>query len=220
MGSGVAVLAVVVPLGPAAAGTGQGGAFQVTVADHQWQSYGCTQVPVSVVADVPEGLPWSLGLLGGPAGRSPAGRVAVSGAGSTTRTAQLRLCPSDSDGTWSLTATGQVFVFSTQFPVPLSVTRVGTTARIDRLRSRAGVLRVRGTVRTAGENPFAGRAAINVSVRASGRWRPLGVTAVRSDGRFTFVSARRVVDGQRVRIQYTGDPVTLPSVAELVYAAP
>ena len=199
--------AVLVVASPAHAGSGSSDGVTVTVNDLVWPGYACVTQPVTVNVDAGNLVGWLVAVQAGPTAGSRLDSVAFAGFGTESIGGGLLLCPADSDGPWTAKVTGRIGLSTVDFAVGFLVSKAVTAATIDVARRTPVGTRVRGEV-LAGS--WAGRGTVKVSGFEDGRWRVLGRTYARKDGRYRFVSPKRVA---RVYVEYLGDNATLASQA-------
>jgi hypothetical protein len=202
------VVWVLVMASPAHAGSGSSNGVTVTVEDVVWPGYDCVTHPLSVSVDAADHIGWVLAVQAGPTGRQRLDSTAFIGLGPSTARDSLLLCPADSTGPWTVNVSGRVgLTVQTNFAVGFNVSKAPTSTTLESARRTDVGTKVRGGV-TAGTWP--GRAGVRVNGRKNGRWVVLGHTYPRKDGRFRFVTPKRV---SRISVDYLGDDVTEPSQA-------
>lgn len=193
---------------PAHADEAGDGQISVSIADVTLTGYACTTTTVTVRAEVPQWAGWTAAVVAAPTGGSRQDAVAFAGRGPTTSTGTLLICPAGAQGQWTANVDTRVVLTRSSFVVGFSATRLTTRTDIVTARVKSASMRVKG--RVLADNAVRGRAALRVSGLRKGRWRVLGHTYVRENGRFRFVAPRTV---SRVHADYLGDAVTLPSQA-------
>lgn len=204
----VIVGSLVLAAAPAHADSGPDGQISVSIADVTLTGYACTTTAVTVRAEVAQWAGWTAAVVAAPTAGSRQDAAAFAGRGPSTSTGALLICPAGAQGPWTATVDTRVVLSRSRFAVGFSVTRLGTRTEIVSARLKASSVRVKGRVLT--NNDLRGRAALRIAGSRAGRWRLLGHTYARQDGRFRFVAPRTV---SVVRVQYLGDAVTLPSQA-------
>ncbi len=201
--------AVVAGVTPAQAAQTTVGGITVNVADVELGGYACTNTEVIVTVDVAPLAGWTVAVVAGTSTASRLDTIGFAGRGPTTTAGTLLVCPADGSGEWTATVDSRVLLTQNQFTVGFVVTRRATETTISSARVKASSVRVKGAV-TAGMSDRA-RGPLAISGLRKGTWRALGHTYARRDGRFRFVAPRTVT---RVRVDYAGDTVTLPSRAK------
>lgn len=201
------MLTVLLVASPAHAGSGSSSGVTVSVDDVVWSGYECVMHPVTVSVDALNLIGWVVAVQAGPTGGQRLDAVAFSGRGPVQTAGSLLLCPTDSTGPWTVNVTSRVGLTQGSFALGFAVSRAPTTTTLESVRRTEVGTKVRGEV-IAGTWP--GRASLEVSGRKNGRWRVLGHTNPRKDGRFRFVTPRTV---NRVSVDYLGDDATEPSSA-------
>lgn len=200
--------AVVVGGTPAVAAQAAAGGITVAVADVELIGYACTTTTVTVTVDTAPLAGWTVAVVAGTAAAPRLDAVGFAGRGPATSTGSLLVCPSDGSGDWTATVDTRVVLTQNRFTVGFVVSRLPTETTISSARVKASSVRVKGAV-SAGMSDRA-RGPLAVSGLRKGTWRKLGHTYARKDGGFRFVAPRSVT---RVRVDYAGDSVTLPSRA-------
>ncbi len=193
--------------GPAQAGSGGNDDVTVTISDVVLAGYACTTAPVDLAVDVPTWAGWAVSVVAAPTGSARLDAVGFGGRGPGSMQGSLLICPADSAGPWTAAVTSRVLLSTSEFTVTFDVGKQPTSTVLTRVRSSNSIVRVRGSVLSAGG--FAGRAPLSVQgLRPNGKWRLLGHTAAGRKGVFRFAAP---VGVRAVRVDYPGDDVTLPS---------